>query len=85
MLVTYEEGWGAVKVYSFLLFALTPQAGWNSSPLSFSMELKTLKATDLSRPGPALKTCFDLLNLYRLHSGSDNYGLVSGYGALPFL
>ena len=40
-------------------------------------ELRNLQATGLSTLGTALKEAFDLLNLYRLHSGIDNYGMVS--------
>lgn len=40
-------------------------------------ELKNLQATGLSTLGTSLKEAFDLLNLYRLHSGIDNYGMVS--------
>lgn len=40
-------------------------------------ELKNLQATGLTNLGSALKQAFDLLNLYRLQSGIDNYGMVS--------
>lgn len=40
-------------------------------------ELKNLQASGLSTLGTSLKEAFDLLNLYRLHSGIDNYGMVS--------
>ena len=39
-------------------------------------ELKNLQANGLSTLGTSLKEAFDLLNLYRLHSGIDNYGMV---------
>lgn len=39
-------------------------------------ELKNLQATGLTNLGSALKQAFDLLNLYRLQSGIDNYGMV---------
>ncbi len=39
-------------------------------------ELKNLQATGLTNLGAALKQAFDLLNLYRLQSGIDNYGMV---------
>lgn len=39
-------------------------------------ELKNLQASGLSTLGTSLKEAFDLLNLYRLHSGIDNYGMV---------
>ena len=41
-------------------------------------ELRNLQATGLSTLGTSLKEAFDLLNLYRLQSGIDNYGMVSG-------
>lgn len=40
-------------------------------------ELKNLQATGLTNLGSSLKQAFDLLNLYRLQSGIDNYGMVS--------
>lgn len=61
MLVTYGEGEAAVK------------AGWNTPPSTLMSELKNLTAHDLSRPGEALKTTLDLLNLYRLQTGIDTY------------
>ena len=43
---------------------------------TFINELKNLQATGLTNLGAALKQAFDLLNLYRLQSGIDNYGMV---------
>ncbi|KXJ25154.1 Integrator complex subunit 6-A [Exaiptasia diaphana] len=70
MLVTLDEPPGSVKV------------GWgtNATQQVFSNELRNLQATGLSTLGSALKESFDLLNLYRLQSGIDNYGL----GRKPF-
>ncbi|XP_068687441.1 integrator complex subunit 6-like [Montipora foliosa] len=68
MLVTLEEPPGAVK------------AGWRENQATFMNELKNLQATGLSTLGTSLKEAFDLLNLYRLHSGIDNYGM----GRNPF-
>lgn len=52
------------------------QAGWRENQATFINELKNLQATGLSTVGTSLKEAFDLLNLYRLHSGIDNYGMV---------
>ena len=52
------------------------QAGWRENQATFMNELKNLQATGLSTLGSSLKEAFDLLNLYRLHSGIDNYGMV---------
>lgn len=68
MLVTLEEPPGAIK------------AGWRENQTTFMNELKNLQATGLSTLGTSLKEAFDLLNLYRLHSGIDNYGM----GRNPF-
>ena len=48
-------------------------------------ELKNLQATGLSTLGTSLKEAFDLLNLYRLHSGIDNYGMVREFFILTVL
>lgn len=53
------------------------QAGWKENLATFMSELKNLQATGLTNLGSALKQAFDLLNLYRLQSGIDNYGMVS--------
>lgn len=52
------------------------QAGWRENQATFINDLKNLQATGLSTLGTSLKEAFDLLNLYRLHSGIDNYGMV---------
>lgn len=52
------------------------QAGWRENQATFINELKNLQAAGLSTLGTSLKEAFDLLNLYRLHSGIDNYGMV---------
>ena len=53
------------------------QAGWRENQVTFMTELRNLHATGLSTLGSSLKEAFDLLNLYRLQSGIDNYGMVS--------
>jgi len=68
MLVTYDESTKSVK------------AGWRENLQVFLRELKNLHAHGLSNLGIALKTTFDLLNMHRLQSGVDNYGM--GYN--PF-
>ncbi|XP_078380426.1 integrator complex subunit 6-like isoform X2 [Oculina patagonica] len=68
MLVTLEEPPGAIK------------AGWRENQATFMNELRNLQASGLSTLGTSLKEAFDLLNLYRLHSGIDNYGM----GRNPF-
>ena len=40
----------------------------------FMTELKNLTANGMTTLGPALKNCFDLLNLNRMQSGIDTYG-----------
>lgn len=39
-------------------------------------ELKNLEAFGLTTLGPALKHTFDLLNINRMTSGIDTYGMV---------
>ena len=54
------------------------KAGWKGVNLQmFMTELKNLDGLNLSDVGRALKETFDLLNVNRLHTGVDNYGLVS--------
>ena len=43
-------------------------------------ELKNLTATGMTHLGPAIKNCFDLLNLNRMQTGIDTYG----QGRSPF-
>ena len=69
MLVSYEDGYTGIK------------AGWGATAAQFTAELAKLRATDLSRTGPALKACFELLNLYRLQKNIDTYG----QGRLPWM
>ena len=53
------------------------QAGWKGVNLQmFMSELKNLDGLNLSDVGRGLKETFDLLNVNRLHTGVDNYGLV---------
>jgi len=63
MLVSFDEPPNCIK------------AGWRESPATFLEELKGLQAISLSGLGPALKESFNLLNLHRLQSGIDNYGM----------
>lgn len=63
-----------MKLISFFFFFC--KAGWRENQVTFMNELKNLQATGLSTLGTSLKEAFDLLNLYRLHSGIDNYGMV---------
>ena len=39
-------------------------------------ELRNLSATGLTSLGPALKHTFDLLNVNRMQTGIDTYGIV---------
>jgi len=43
----------------------------------FMTELKNLEALSLSDVGCALKETFELLNVHRVHTNIDNYGMVS--------
>jgi len=63
MLLTFEEPPHNIK------------AGWKESHAVFMNELKHLTATGITNMGPALKNAFDLLNLNRMQSGIDMYGL----------
>lgn len=63
LLVTFAEGQAAVKL------------GWRHGHLDILTELKDLTARDLSTPGESLRTAFEHLNLFRLPSGIENYGL----------
>lgn len=63
MLVTYDEPSKSVK------------AGWRENLLTFQKELKNLEGSSVSNFGRALKDTFDLLNMHRLQSGIDNYGM----------
>ena len=62
-LVTCEEGFIGIK------------SAWKTPIPIFMNELKNLSATSMSTIGPALKTSFDLLNLYRLQNSVDTYGM----------
>lgn len=64
--------------YMLLTFEDPPhniKAGWKESHAVFMNELKHLTATGVTNMGPALKNAFDLLNLNRMQSGIDMYGL----------
>lgn len=56
------------------------KVGWKEHMTIFTNELKNLKATGLTNINPVLKQSFDLLNLNRLSSGMDTFGL----GRCPF-
>ena len=60
-LVNCEEGLSAVK-------------SWGAPVNEFLNEVKNLQAAHVSNIGPALKTSFDLLNLYRIQKSTDSYG-----------
>lgn len=64
-----------IIIYDVDIYLLC-KAGWRENQVTFMNELKNLQATGLSTLGTSLKEAFDLLNLYRLHSGIDNYGMV---------
>lgn len=64
--------------YMLLTFEDPPhniKAGWKENHAVFMNELKHLTATGITNLGPALKHAFDLLNLNRMQSGIDMYGL----------
>lgn len=64
--------------YMLLTFEDPPhniKAGWKESHSTFINELKNLTATGVTNMGPAVKNAFDLLNLNRMQSGVDMYGL----------
>uniref|UniRef100_A0A6G1SD24 Integrator complex subunit 6-A n=1 Tax=Aceria tosichella TaxID=561515 RepID=A0A6G1SD24_9ACAR len=64
--------------YMLLTFEDPPhniKAGWKESHAVFMNELKHLTATGVTNMGPALKNAFDLLNLNRMQSGIDTYGV----------
>ena len=64
--------------YMLLTFEDPPhniKAGWKESHATFMNELKHLTATGVTNMGPALKNAFDLLNLNRMQSGIDTYGI----------
>lgn len=64
--------------YMLLTFEDPPhniKAGWKESHAVFMNELKHLIATGVTNMGPALKNAFDLLNLNRMQSGIDTYGV----------
>eukprot|EP00898_Chlorokybus_atmophyticus_P001350 jgi/Chlat1/2215/Chrsp17S02775 len=63
VLVTCEDGPGAIKAFDKWPFA------------RFTKEVKAALARDMSLLGPALKRAFDLLNLLRLVSGIETYGV----------
>ena len=65
MLLTLDEPPSNIKV------------GWKEHMSIFTNELKNLKALGLTNINPVLKQAFDLLNLNRLSSGMDTFGMVS--------
>ena len=56
------------------------KSGWKESHATFSAELKNLKGNTVSTLGNSLRECFDFLNIPRLQSATDNYGM----GRNPF-
>lgn len=52
------------------------KAAWKDTFATFMTELRNLKAHDMSDLGGALRKTFDLLNLYRLQTGIDTFGMV---------
>ena len=56
------------------------KSGWKESHATFSAELKNLRGNSLSTLGNSLRECFDFLNIPRLQSATDNYGM----GRNPF-
>lgn len=65
MLLTLDEPPTNIKV------------GWKENMSIFNNELKNLKAHGITNLNPVLKQAFDLLNLNRLSSGMDTFGMVS--------
>ena len=63
MLLTLDEPPTNIKV------------GWKENMSIFTNELKNLTATGITNLNPVLKQAFDLLNLNRLSSGMDTFGL----------
>lgn len=64
--------------YMLLTFEDPPlhvKAGWKESHAVFMNELRNLTASGITNMGSALKNAFDLLNLNRMQSGIDMYGL----------
>lgn len=68
MLLTFDEYPSNIK------------AGWKENHNVFMNELKNLTASGMTLLGPAIKNCFDLLNLNRMQTGIDTYG----QGRSPF-
>ena len=68
MLLTLDEPPSNIKV------------GWKENMAIFTNELKNLKAIGLTNINPVLKQAFDLLNINRLSSGMDTFGM----GRCPF-
>lgn len=59
---------------------LCVQSGWKDSYAHFLDSVKNLCARDMTNLGSALKRSLDLLNQYRLQSGTDSYAM----GRYPF-
>lgn len=68
MLLTFEDPPANIK------------AGWKESHGVFVHKLKNLQAMGLTSLGTSLKHAFDLLNINRMQSGIDTYGM----GRCPF-
>nr|XP_027201646.1 integrator complex subunit 6-B-like [Dermatophagoides pteronyssinus] len=64
--------------YMLFTFDETPyniKAGWKETHAVFVNELKNLSATGLTTMNTALKNSFDYLNVNRMQSGIDTYGM----------
>ncbi|XP_023246357.1 integrator complex subunit 6 [Copidosoma floridanum] len=68
MLLTFEESPNNIK------------AGWKENLATFMNELKNLQCVGLTTLGGALKNAFDILNINRMQTGIDTYGM----GRCPF-
>ncbi|KAK9505829.1 hypothetical protein O3M35_009803 [Rhynocoris fuscipes] len=68
MLLTFEEPPHNIK------------AGWKENLGTFMNELKNLQCQGMTMMGAALKHAFDVLNINRMQTGIDTYGL----GRCPF-
>ena len=84
MLLTFDETPYNIKVCCrhFGFFWLTNfsfffslKAGWKETHAVFVNELKNLSATGLTTMNTALKNSFDYLNVNRMQSGIDTYGM----------
>ncbi|CAG0882627.1 unnamed protein product [Cyprideis torosa] len=63
ILMTFEDPPNNIKI------------GWKDNMLTFNNELKQLRSVSLTTLGAALKNTFDFLNLNRMMSGIDTFGM----------